>query len=84
MYTFGDLSTGPNTDLYLLQYEQLRYLFSSLGVRGTPLLIQTNMCKCRVIRRSDTNVQDVGKRDHRVLMLLWEDHVVVLYVPHTW
>ena len=72
-----------NTDLYLLQYERLRYLFSSLSVRGTLLLIQMNMCKCRVVRRGERNVQHVGTHDHRVLLLPWEDHVVVLYVPNS-
>ena len=71
-----------NTDLYL-QSDQLRYLFSSLGVRGILLLIQMNVCKCRVIRRGERNVQHVGTHDHRVLLLLWEDHVVVLYVPYS-
>ena len=46
--------TANNTDLYLTQYEQLRYLFSSLGVRGTPILIQVNMCKCRVVCEGET------------------------------
>ena len=56
------------------------YSFSSSGVRGTPLLNQVNMQKCRVARRGEENVQHVGTPDHRVLLLLWEDCVVVLYV----
>ena len=69
-----------NTDLYLLQYERLRYLFSSLSVRGTLLLIQMNMCKCRVVRRGEKNVQHVDTPDRLVLLLVWEDRIVVLYV----
>ena len=71
-----------NTDLYLLQYDQLRYLLSSLGVRGCSL-IQMNMCKYRVIRRGERKAQHVGTHDHRVLLPLWEDQVVALYVPYS-
>ena len=80
-------SLTANAELCLMQYEQLRYvyilrstryMFSSLGVRRTPLLIQVNMCKCRVVYRGENNVQHAGTLDHRVLLMLWEDHVVRL------
>ena len=73
-------SQRTNTDSYVVQCRQLGYSFSSSGVRGTPLLNQVNMQKCRVARRGEENVQHVGTPDHRVLLLLWEDCVVVLYV----